>query len=784
MTQKSTRKSTAKSTPKKTKKSNSPRKKRQSKQKVSWQRRLLMLSLKVFIVASIVIGCWCVYLDSKIKTRFSGDKWQLPAAVYGRELQLYPQLRLTREELQNELELLNYRKVERARLPGEFAASETKIEMVRRAFDFADGHSPSVPLLLTFSKTRLTKIQHRDTGQQLNQVRLDPVLLDRLHIENGEDRLFVPIEEVPNSLIQALLLTEDRDFYEHEGVSLPAILRALIVNIQAGRTVQGGSTITQQLAKNLFLTQQRHLWRKIKEAFMALLIDLRYSKQEILETYLNEVYLGQNGDYAVHGIGLASYFYFGRPVNALGEDQQALLVALVKGPSYYDPWRRPKRAVERRDLVLRLMAREGLLKSKYYQQLVNRPLDLVERGSMGYQKVPGFTQLVRKELEERILPNWRNGNGLKIFTTLEPISQRHAQNAAISQLDALENSPQRNGLQTAMVVTERHSGAVRALISGKERGFAGFNRALNARRSIGSLVKPFVYLHAYQMGYSPGQMLEDTPYALSVDGKRWEPQNYDRQFRGQVMLYEGLINSLNIPTVRLGMALGVDNVIDTLKAAGMTRRTRPYPAVLLGSLSLTPLEVAQIYQTLAADGFYHQLYSIETILDNDGSMVFDHQRHEDRRWDEVSSYQILYNMMQVTQKGTASSLRWRVPKVTLAGKTGTTDELRDSWYVGIDERQVVTVWVGRDDNKPAGVTGASGALPIYADYLKQSAPQSLHMETPQELTWLHFSTQTGDVVTAGCPDTVLLPVPEEMSALEQGCLVEKVRSMLGDMFHN
>jgi penicillin-binding protein 1B len=745
----------------------------------SWRRGLFALALKLSLVLFIVLACWGVYLDSKIQARFSGDLWQLPAAVYGRELNLYPQLRLTREELQKELELLNYRKVSRARLPGEFAVSKTRIEMVRRAFDFVDGQEAALPLLLTFSKTRLTQIQHRDTSESLNHVRLDPVLLDRLHIEDGEDRLFVPFADIPKSLVIALLMTEDRKFFEHDGVSLTAIARALVVNLQAGRTVQGGSTITQQLAKNLFLTSDRNLWRKIKEAYMALLIDMRYEKEEILETYLNEVYLGQNGKNSIHGIGLASYFYFGRPINSLGEDQQALLVALVKGPSYYDPWRHPVRATERRDLVLGLLAKEGLLAQEDYRQLIERPLDLAVRGTMGYQKVPGYTQLVKRELEERVLPNWRDGNGLKIFTTLDPASQRHVREATQRQLKSLETSEERDSLQAAVVVTERHTGAIRALISGKEEHFEGFNRALDARRDIGSLVKPFVYLTAYRAGYSPGQMLDDSPYALSVDGQRWEPQNYDKEFRGPVMLYQALAQSLNIPTVRLGMALGVDNVIHTLNQAGLERQVKPYPSVLLGSLSLTPMEVSQLYQTLAAEGDYQPLYSIEAILDGKGALVFEHQRQSERRWDAVSSYQILYNMMQVARVGTAKSLRWRIPKTTLAGKTGTTDDLRDAWFVGMDERQVVTVWVGRDDNKPAGVTGASGALPLYADYMKQQTPQSLHLATPNDMTWLNFSTHSGEVVAAGCPDTVLLPVPQALSQTQKGCFADKVRSFFG-----
>ncbi|WP_432468405.1 penicillin-binding protein 1B [Agarivorans sp. Z349TD_8] len=743
-------------------------------QKISLKKRLFSLSWKLALVSTLLIAAWGVLLDGKIQQRFSGDKWQLPAAVYGRELQLYPGLRLSRKELQDELALLNYRKVKRAKHGGEYAVSKTKIEVVRRQFDFADGVEPELPMLLTFGPSRLAKIQHRDSGEEIAQTRLDPVLLERLNVTEQEDRLFVPLAEIPDNLKQALILTEDRHFYQHDGVSMMAIARAMLVNLRAGRTVQGGSTITQQLAKNFFLTRERTLWRKIQEAYMALLIDFRYSKDEILESYLNEVYLGQNGSNAVHGVGLASYFYFGQPVSDLSVEQVALLVAIVKGPSYYDPWRHTQRATERRDLVLRILAEAGTLTAKHYKQAVQQPLGLSKRGSMGYQKTPGFVSLVRRELQQHA-SNWRNYNGVKVFTTLDPLSQRHAQSAAQAVLNQLDKSHKKQ-LQTAMVISERQTGAIRALIGSREPNDHGFNRALDARRQIGSLVKPFVYLTALEQGHQLGELLENSPLSVRLDdGSTWQPNNYDKQFSEPVMLVRALAESLNVPTVRLGLELGVNSVLQTLQQAGLETKAKPYPALLLGSLSLSPYQLAQLYQTLGGDGEYRPLYAVHQVNDGQGHVLYKADSEPQRRWSEMANYQILYAMSQVTRSGTARSLKWRIPKVDLAGKTGTTNDLRDSWYVGIDQREIVTVWVGRDDNKPAAVTGSSAALPVYAAYLKTSYPQSLRAMQPDQLSWVHFASRDGRPTIAGCGESVLLPAPSSQAELAKGCIQQTAR---------
>ncbi|MFP2771049.1 penicillin-binding protein 1B [Oceanisphaera sp. KMM 10153] len=724
------------------------------KQRRSWWGLLFKLAL----VGVVLMGIFGIYLDGQVKERFEGQKWALPALVYSRPLELFPGQKLSHAQMLRELKLLNYRKVANPGRPGEYSVTNSRIEIHRRSFNFSDGAEAARSILLTFEGQRLKRMQNPGNGRELGYARMDPVLLDRLNVEKREDRLLVRLDQVPPLLVTALLTVEDRDFYQHDGVSPLAILRALVVNIKAGRTVQGGSTLTQQLAKNFFLTQDRSLWRKIQEAYMALIIDFRYEKDEILEAYLNEVYLGQNGAQGVYGFGLASYFYFGLPLNELNPDQIALMVALVKGPSYYDPWRNAERAQERRDLVLRLLANDGHIDRKAYEQASNAPLQLIERGRMGYGRTPGFMGLLRQELKDRFGADFLRQNGLKIFSSLDPIAQHSAEQAVVEQLKQLRANTKKSDLEAAMVVTNWRKGEVSAVVGGADPSFAGFNRALSARRPIGSLIKPPVYAQALANGYTLGSAIKDEPISLRSDsGQVWRPNNYDRQFRGQVLLVDALAKSLNVPTVNLGMAVGLDKVIDGLKRLGVEQPIPAYPSLMLGTLELTPLEVNQMYLTLANQGLYQQLTSIRAIQDDQGELLYQHSAKAVRVLEPEAGYLTLYGMTRVVGGGTAAHLAARFPNRVMAGKTGTTNDLRDTWYAGLDNEELVSVWVGRDDNGVTGLTGSSGALRVYSRYLDGRGVDSLDLTAPAGIDQVNFALSDGMPADPRCEQTRLLP---------------------------
>ena len=552
----------------------------------------------------------------------------------------------------------------------------------------------------------------------IQQFRLDPLLLDRLNSANIEDRVFVPFEKVPDLFINTLMLMEDRNFYNHNGVSPLAILRAVIVNFKAGRTVQGGSTLTQQLAKNLFLTQQRSLWRKFQEAYMAILIDYKYSKDKILEAYLNEVYLAQNGASGVYGIGLASDFYFARPVDELRIEQIALLVAIIKGPSYYNPRRNPERALARRDLVLRMMLENNYISPAQYKYSVKNDLSLSSAKALNYRANPAFVSLLTRELQSNVPENIRNLSGLSIFTSISPLAQKNAE-IAIQQGIAKVQKPDQHDLQGAMVVTDRKYAEVLAVVSGKDVKFNGFNRALDASRPIGSLVKPAVYLTALNNGYQLTDLLNDKKIALTNEnGQRWIPDNYDRKFRGTVTLEEALVSSLNVPTVNLGMQVGLNKVINNLHRMGIHEDIPAYPSLVLGSVSLSPYQVAQMYQSIGMNGVYKPLTIIRSIVSNEGRPLYQRSQLAKQIFSPESIDQLLQALHKVTTEGSARSLVWRNRGQFFAGKTGTTNDLNDSWFVGFDDDEIVTTWVGKDNNESAELTGSSGALVLFSGYMK------------------------------------------------------------------
>ncbi|ATG72666.1 peptidase [Zobellella denitrificans] len=736
------------------------RKRKSTKKPVKRRRSWLGWGLlfKLGLVMAVLLGIFGIYLDSQVRERFEGQKWALPALVYSRPLELFPGQKLSHQQMLRELQLLNYRKVASPGRPGEYAVTNNRIEIHRRPFNFADGAEAARAILLTFDGQRLVRMQNPANGRELGYARMDPVLLDRLNVEQREDRLLVRLDQVPELLVTTLLTVEDRDFYRHDGVSPLAILRALVVNLKAGRTVQGGSTLTQQLAKNFFLTQDRSLWRKVQEAYMALIIDFRYEKDEILEAYLNEVYLGQNGSQGVYGFGLASYFYFGLPLNELNPDQIALLVGLVKGPSFYDPWRNPGRAQERRDLVLRLLANEGHIDRDTYEQSSSRELGLIERGRMGYGRTPAFMGLLRQELRDRFGADFLRQNGLKIFSSLDPIAQHSAEQAVVEQVKQLRANTKRNDLEAAVVVSNWRKGEVSAVVGGADPSFAGFNRALAARRPIGSLIKPPVFAEALANGYGLATPLKDEPISLRSDaGQVWRPNNYDRQFRGQVMLVDALAKSLNVPTVNLGMALGLDKVVEGLRRLGVQQPIQAYPSLLLGTLELTPLEVNQLYLTLANQGLYQPLTSIRAIQDEHGELLYQHDARAVRVLEPEAGYLALYAMTKVVGGGTAAHLAARFPNRVMAGKTGTTNDLRDTWYAGLDNEELVSVWVGRDDNGVTGLTGASGALRVYSRYLDGRGVDSLELTAPAGIDQVNFAVRDGQPADPRCEQTLLLP---------------------------
>ncbi|AYO10311.1 penicillin-binding protein 1B [Vibrio campbellii] len=756
--------------------------KKPSNGKRSWLKTIWSFSWKAGVALAAVLLFVGIYLDSVVKDRFDGQLFDLPTVVYARILNLSPGENITIKEMRNELDVLNYRKVSQPRYPGEYSSSSTRIELIRRPFEFADGPEPDRHVMLHFSSSGLQRIQSLESKGDLGYLRIEPKMLGMLEKDQNEQRLFLRRDQFPEVLVDALLATEDRDFYQHDGVSPLAIGRALVANIKAGRTVQGGSTLTQQLAKNLFLTRDKTLWRKVREAYIALILDYRYSKDRILEAYLNEVYLGQSGGDAIHGFALASRYYFGQPIQELRIDQLAMLVGMVKGPSYYNPIRYPERTKTRRDLVLRLLMQQDMLTAEQYEQAVNRPLDTQSKPRIASRQ-PAYFQQLNIELKEKVGDNFKAETGLRLFTSLDPVSQSKLEQAIAKKVPELAKRAGKD-LEAAAVAVDRHSGEIRAMVGGKRVGYEGFNRALNASRPIGSLVKPAIYLTALERPekYNLATTLHDTPLSLKGSkGSVWSPRNFDRKFRGDVPLYLALAKSLNVPTVRLGMELGIPEVSDTLERLGVDKsEIRPVPSMFLGSFSLTPFEVAQMYQTVTNSGKRAKLSALRSVIDMDGNVLYQSLPRSSQAVDQQAAWLTTYAMKQGVAQGTGRFLQSQFAWAALAGKTGTSNDSRDSWFVGVDGREVTTVWLGRDDNKSTKLTGSSGALRVYAEYLKQRIPERLELPWPKEVTTLGFQKAANGALEMNCRSEYKLPVWDKSGQIKQQC--EKKSNWLNSLF--
>ena len=704
-----------------------------------------------------------MHLDRVVTKQFQGRHWSVPARVYAAPLELYAGARISADDLEEELRRVHYRRGDPAGGPGLYRRVGNAFDIRTRRVRFIDEQRDAQLVSIHADASAITSMRQAN-GADLPVFRLDPPVIGSVFPIHGEDRLVVSPEEIPALLRNGIKLIEDRRFDEHHGVDTLGVLRAIWVNLRAGRVVQGGSTLTQQLVKNYFLTDAQTFDRKATEAVMALRLEAHYSKDEILVAYLNEVFLGQDGERAIHGFGLGSEFYFAKPLGELDAGELALLIGLVKGPSYYDPRRHPERALARRNLVLKEFTDAHLIDANAAQRAAAAPLGLRPGGG---SYVPAYIDLVRRHLKRDYAEADLAAAGLSVYTSLDPRAQASAERALTRDLQLLDaKSAVRGGhLQGAVIVAEPNSGDVVAVVGGRETDTAGtFNRALDARRPIGSLVKPAVYLTALESGrYTAASLIDDAPIEMKLpDGSIWAPQNFEHNVNGSVTLAKALAESLNLATVKLGMDLGLPKVADTLQSLGLESSTALNPSMLLGTVEMSPLEVVQVYTSLANGGFRARLRAVRAVLDEQGRPLKQFKVQVEPAAPPAAVYQLLRMLMLVPTHGTARDAAARLPKgLVIAGKTGTSSDTRDSWFAGFTGSYLSVVWVGYDDNRVTGLTGAAGALPVWADTMASLKPVSFEPIAPDstEDRWIGFDD--GLETTPACsPDAVLIGVPK------------------------
>jgi penicillin-binding protein 1B len=721
------------------------------------------------------------YLDREVRSRFDDLSWQLPSRVYARPLQLAPGMPMNADMLGSELDAARYDEDAQAKAPGTFHRDGARWTIARRAFIYLEGREREKRVALTLASGRVATLVDADSGAALASARLDPARIATLYGTQQEDRRYVTLGEIPPLLLSGLQAVEDRDFKHHHGINLSAILRAAWANLVAGHVVQGGSTLTQQLVKNLFLDRGQTFARKGNEALLSLIIEARYDKKRILEAYVNEVFLGQQGAQAVHGFAAASEFYFGRDLRGLGAADIALLVGMVQGPSLYDPRRNPERALSRRNIVLGVFRDTGLLDDGAYASASRQPIGTAANATLPRDRYPAFLDLVRRQIRQDFPDTELNSAGLAIHTTLAPSVQSLGEEAIDKALAAL--GKRGDAVEAALVVTGAHDGEVQAVIGSRDVDEPGFNRALDALRPIGSLVKPFVNLVALAQPqrYSLATLLDDSPIDLpQPGGGRWRPENDDHQSHGQVLLVDALTQSWNLATINLGQRIGVDRVRGFLESFGLGRTINPNPSMLLGAIDLSPFDVARLYQYLAADGHALPLRAVRGVLDAKGRPLSRYAVKPGGGDYTTATRLVTWAMQQVAIGGTAhaiddSGLGW----LHAAGKTGTSDTQRDSWFAGFTGDTLAVAWVGRDDNKPTGLFGSTGGLRIWIELMKRlpTAP----LTVPQdgiERAWI--APASGKRTDSGCAGARELPFavgypPEE----EEHCPLDQLRNFFG-----
>lgn len=723
-----------------------------------WLKRLLFLFLPPII--AVLIG-YVGYQDYTVRQQFEGKRWSLPARVYASPTDLFTDLALDAGRLTSLLEELKYRSDASLSTQATYARKGDEVHIKTREFRFWDKLEPARDIRVRIIDGLIQSVDDMETGKSMAILRLEPVQIGSFYPALKEDRILIKLDQAPQVLVNALLATEDRDFYDHFGVSPKAILRAMWANLLAGGIVQGGSTLTQQLVKNFFLTSERTWWRKINEVVMALVLEARYSKDEIMEAYLNEIYLGQDGARAIHGFGLASQYYFSRSLDELELHHIAQLVALVRGPSFYDPFKTPDKALKRRNLVLDEMAEQAYITTAQANAAKAKPLDVVKNPHQAISRYPAFLDLVKRQLQSEYRNEDLTSEGLNIFTTLDIEAQQSLEKAIATTLPRLDKQTRVGDLETAAVITRRSNGEIAALVGGRDPQASGFNRALDSVRQIGSLYKPVVYLTALSnpQKYTLVTPLQDTALRIpNPGGGPWNPHNYDNQEHGPIPLHSALAHSYNLATVRLGMDVGVAHTLKTLRNLGVERPMDTYPATLLGTGALTPMEVTQMYQTLASDGFITPLRAIQAVVSQEGQPLQRYALNVRQALEPGPVYLTNTALQEVLREGTArSAYAILSPTMNAAGKTGTTNDLRDSWFAGFTGDYLGVVWIGRDDNQSARLTGAQGALQIWAQTLRKISREPLELSAPDDIETAWIDRNNGLRASEGCPSAAPYP---------------------------
>lgn len=741
-----------------------------------------------FSFIGLFLYCW--FLSLEIENRFSGRRWGIPSKVYSDTTLLYPGQDVNRTLLEHKLKQLGYRNVSyKPKTEGEMRMTGSSLALHLHKLDLPSGRREGFPVRITFREKRIESIVHPERGGDIPLLEMEPEQLMLFFGPEREQRRLISIKQVPEHVIHAILAAEDTRFFRHRGIDPRGILRALYANLRQARIREGGSTITQQLAKNYFLTPERTFSRKLKEILMSITMEVMYKKDEILEIYLNEIYLGQKGSVAVNGIGEASYFYFGKPVEELLPEEAAVIAGLIRAPNLYSPYVDKTRCRNRRDTILRLMQGHGWLERGQLETSLAAPVSPSGFEKYG-RKAPYFMDYLSEQLRTLYPPEALTRLGLTIFTTLDTQVQRAAEKALARGLARLESSnpslkKTKSGqkLQGAILVMQPKTGYVLAMVGGRNYGESQFNRITQARRQPGSAFKPFVFLSGLDQ-FTPVSQLSNVAKTYIVDGKPWRPRNYASIPEERLSLRRALAHSVNLATVDLAMTVGLEHIVDTTSRFKFSTPLRSYPSLSLGASEVIPLELARAYCSFAADGMLPYPLSLKDIMDDKGAMLQQRHINVERVMSPAKAFLMSSLLQSVVEEGTARSLNRMGVNYPVGGKTGTTNDFRDAWFVGYTPDILALVWVGFDDGTSIGVSGSSAALPIWADLMK-AIPQHVSgawFRMPPGIVERTVCAESGQLAAEGrCPETFNEFFLEGHEP-EETCPIHRPSSPLKDLF--
>jgi penicillin-binding protein 1B len=723
----------------------------------------IAFSVMVVFVAFIgFVGYTYVVITKKFD---SSRRWDLPSRIYSDATPIVPGMSIPRTLLEPKLNHVGYHEVQRrVANPGDYRYVDGNLEIYLQNFEYPDIEFRAVPAVIEMDGDEVRGVKRLDDKVALRGIRIEPELITSIYNNEMEDRLPVSLSAVPKAVSDAIIATEDKNFYSHKGLSITGILGAARTDLKKGNITHGGSTLTQQLVKNLYLNPERTWRRKGTEMVMAILLEFRYQKPEILEAYLNEIYLGQNGPVQIIGVEQAAQLYFGKHVTYLTLPEAATLAGMIKSPNVYNPLKYPERAKPRRDVVLGLMRDQGKITADEYAAAIAAPLTTA-RFPKTSRSAPFFVDLVLKQLKETYPETQLRTEGLRIFTTLDTIMQRSAEQALDAGIEGLDKRfpylrRSATPLEGVMLTIQPGTGYVKALVGGRNYSNTQFNRAIQARRQPGSLFKPFVYVTAMdpergQQAFTAATVLDDSPISVKTGNAVWEPHNYDQKFHGHVSVREALAHSYNIPAVRAAINAGVPNVIKTASNIGIESRLKPYPSVSLGSFEVTPLEIAYAYSAFANLGVKAEPISILAVSTRDGKLL----ESREVKMKRVAPANVCYVMNDILKDvftyGTAGKAHSLGFARAFAGKTGTTSDYRDAWFIGYSPRILTLVWVGFDDGHSVRLAGGDACVPIWTAHMNRivGLVPDVDWRRPDDVIERQIDPESGMLATPYCPSS-------------------------------